>query len=151
MRLTSLGPSFVSRLKPLSSETPHPDLDDLLDDLLDQEVALNKGGSLLFEPTSALITIDVNGGEARHALTVNLEAMQQVARYIRLCNLSGLFVIDCLKMSERTHKAKVIQALTRATAEDPAGVHVFDMTKLGLIEFTRTRRGPSLYDIRKGL
>lgn len=127
-----------------SKEPVHPELDDILDNLRQPHVPLPQGGSLVIETTEALTAIDVNAGESNNPLAVNLLAVREAARQMRLRNLGGIIVMDALKMKQRTDHAKVLNAMTRATAEDPAGVQVFGLTKLGLLEMTRTRRGPSL-------
>ncbi len=143
-------PSGLPLLKPLSKEPVHPALDEIIDELQESAVALPGGGNLVIEPTEALVAIDVNGGEAANPLAVNLQAVREIARRIRLRNMAGIIVIDALKMKNRTDKAKVLNALDKAVANDPAGVQVFGLTKLGLIELTRSRRGPSLRAIAEG-
>ncbi|MDD5587362.1 MAG: ribonuclease E/G, partial [Alphaproteobacteria bacterium] len=122
-------------------------LDDIIDGLGQSTVELPGGGSIIIEQTEALVAIDVNGGETQNVLAVNLQAVKEIARQIRWRNLSGIIVIDALKMKQRPDKAKVLNALAKATANDPAGVQVFGLTKLGLIEMTRTRRGISISDV----
>lgn len=132
---------LLGALKPFVQGPVHPELDDVLETLGQPVVALPGGGDIVIEPTEALVAIDVNGGANPNPLAVNLRAMQEIARQIRLRDLSGMLVIDALKMKQRTDRAKVLNALTRATANDPAKVQVFGITKLGLIELTRGRRG----------
>jgi Ribonuclease G/E len=132
----------------VSKEPVHPELDEIIDGLLQPTVVLQGGSNIVIEQTEALVAIDVNG-EANNPLAVNLLAVREAARQIRLRNLAGIIVIDALKMKQRADNAKVLNALGRATESDPAGVTVFGMTKLGLIEITRTRRGPSLGEIMR--
>jgi ribonuclease G len=133
------APKILPALQPVAKESVHPDLDDILDTLRQPVVTLPGGGDIVIEQTEALVAIDVNGGETHNALAVNLQAVKEIARQIRWRNLSGIIVIDALKMKQRTDKAKVLNALAKFTADDPAGVQVFGMTKLGLIEMTRSR------------
>lgn len=134
----------------LDKEPVHPDLDERIAALLDPFVPLPGGGSLVIEPTEALTAIDVNAGEKGNPTSVNLSAAGEIARQIRLRQIGGLIVVDALKMSARADRSKMLNALNRACASDPAGVRVFDMTKLGLVEMTRTRRGPSLAETMRG-
>lgn len=127
-------------------ESVHPELDEIIDALLVKRVPLPGGASLVIEPTEALIAIDVNAGEGGNPAAVNLLAVREAARQVRLRNLSGLIVIDCLKMKNRVDGAKVLNAFKRVAAQDPAELRAFGMTKLGLLEATRRRRGPSLAD-----
>ncbi|MDD3182706.1 MAG: ribonuclease E/G [Alphaproteobacteria bacterium] len=132
----------------LSLKAPvHPDLDEQMDALLEPVVALGAGPSLVIEPTQALVAIDVNSGDvSSNAVAINLQAVREAARQIRLRNLSGIIVIDCLKMKDRADISKVLNAFARVAESDPCKVHVFGMSKLGLLEVTRTRRGPALAD-----
>jgi len=135
----------------LSDKEPvHPDLDEIIESLLEPVVPLARGASLVIEPTSALVAIDVNKGDASSPLAVNLEAVAEAARQIRLRNLSGIIVIDCLKMSSRSDGAKVANAFARASADDPAGVYSGGMSKLGLLEATRARGGSPLAIVMSG-
>lgn len=131
-------------------EPVHPGLDDAIDELLCPRVALPGGGEIVIEQTEALVAIDVNAGERGTPLSVNLAAAKATARQIRLRQLSGLIVVDALKMKIRADQSKVLNAFARVCEEDPAGVRIFGMTKLGLIEMTRTRRGPSLAETMRG-
>ncbi|MDP9196451.1 MAG: ribonuclease E/G [Pseudomonadota bacterium] len=123
------------------------DFSEILSALQDKKVPLPRDGSLFIERTEALTAIDVNGGEAGNAMAVNLEAAAEVARQIRLRNLSGIIVVDFLNMKTVAHRKKLVEKLREAVAGDPAGCHVWGITALGLVEMTRTRRGPSLQDI----
>jgi ribonuclease G len=134
-------PKLLSALQPLAEEPVHPELDEIIEGLDQATVDLPGGGDIVIEQTEALVAIDVNGGESGNALSVNLQAMKEIARQIRWRNLSGIIVVDALKMKQRADNAKVLNALAKATISDPAVVQVFGMTKLGLIELTRSRRG----------
>lgn len=125
--------SYGAAQASLSAKEPvHPDLDATLDALLDPVVPLQGGASMVIEPTEAFVAVDVNGGENANPVAVNLLAVREAMRQIRLRNLSGIVVIDCLKMKERADISKIINAATRVAEDDPAGVHVFGLTKLGL-------------------
>lgn len=131
----------------LSKEPVHPDLDERIDALLKPMVSLSGGGHIVIEQTEALVAIDVNAGEGggtANAAAINICAVREAARQVRLRNLSGIIVIDALKMKNRPDISKVLNALTRVVEEDPSGATVFGLTKLGLIEMTRSRRGPPL-------
>jgi Ribonuclease G/E len=134
---------YASALQPLSSSWVHPDLDDRIDALLDPVVSIGNGANLVIERTEALVAIDVNRAEG-HPLTVNLLAAAEAARQIRLRNLSGVIMMDCLKMTSRTDGYKLIEKMKEAVATDPAKTEVMGLTKLGLLEMARLRRGPSL-------
>ncbi|HBM90451.1 MAG TPA: hypothetical protein DD400_01020 [Rhodospirillaceae bacterium] len=137
------------KIEALAKEAVHPDLSDLLEELSASRVFLSGGGEIVIEQTEALVAIDVNAGEASNPTSVNLAAMHEVARQIRLRNLGGIIVIDALKMKARADKFKLLASFKRASAGDPAGVNVFGLTKLGLVELTRARRGPSFIEINE--
>lgn len=137
-------PDRATILQPLCKTSPHPDLAETLDALQNPVVPLSPNAALIIESTEALVAIDVNHSGTAHPLSVNLLAVAEVARQIRLRNLSGTIMIDCLKMQARTDTNKLLQAFKEATEQDPAGVTVCGLTKLGLLECARTRRGAPL-------
>lgn len=125
-------------------------LADDLEQALASEVILPSGGTLIFSETPALVAIDVNVagavgvGRGQAALKTNLEAAVEIARHIRLRNLSGLLVVDFVSSKGRDHAAKLLDALRTAVADDPQQVFVGGFTRFGLLEMTRQRSRPSL-------
>ncbi|MDE1146118.1 MAG: ribonuclease E/G [Azospirillaceae bacterium] len=105
------------------------------------------GGSLVIERTEALTVIDVNGGERGDPLAVNLAAVPEIARQLRLRNVGGVVVVDLITLSRPSDRERLILALTGAVADDPGNTQVYGMSRLGLVELTRQRRGPSLLDL----
>lgn len=120
------------------------DLDTAIADLLDRRVALPRGGSLVIEPTEALTVIDVNAGDRANPLDVNLDAAAEIARQLRLRNIGGIIVVDFVNLRARSDADRVLAALTRAVDSDPLQTQVYGMSKLGLVELTRARRGSAL-------
>ncbi|HEY9081171.1 ribonuclease E/G [Magnetovibrio sp.] len=120
--------------------------------LMNAQVRLPGGGSLIIEETAAVTTIDVNvggagggGGRAGDvALATNLDAMKETARQMRLRNLAGLIVIDIVSMTGKDGPGRVVTALKEALAQDPASPQVLGTTRGGLLEVTRPRRRPPL-------
>jgi len=121
--------------------------------LMNAQVRLPGGGSLIIEETAAVTAIDVNvggAGEGRGgragdvALATNLEAMKEAARQMRLRNLAGLIVIDFLSMSGKDAPGRVVTALKEALALDSTSPQVLGTTRGGLLEVTRPRRRPPL-------
>ena len=115
------------------------------------QVGLKSGGSLVINPTEALVSIDVNSGRAtkeRHieetALKTNLEAAEEVARQLRLRDLGGLVVIDFIDMTERRNNRKVENKLRDALSDDRARIQVGRISSFGLLELSRQRLNPSL-------
>lgn len=123
------------------------DLDGAIADLAERVVALPGGGSIVIDRTEALIAVDVNGGERGNALAVNLEAAREIARQLRLRNLGGIVVVDFIDMRAERDRERLIAELTHAVSDDPSAVQVHGMTRLGLVEMVRPRRGPPVPDL----
>ena len=121
---------------------------------LERRVPLAGGGSIVIDETEALIAIDVNtGGDVRHKnqeeaiLNTNLEAAEQIARQLRLRQISGIIVVDFVDMAAPAHVNKLIEKVKEELKRDRVSADFVDMTALGLIEITRKRRGESLADM----
>lgn len=115
-------------------------------DALQKRVWLKSGGYLVIEPTEALTVIDVNTGKSmikkdpqKHFLKINLEAASEIARQMRLRNLSGIVVIDFIDLDSEKDQQELMGFLRKALRPDPVPVQVHDMTKLGLVEVTRKK------------
>lgn len=119
--------------------------------LAERRVPLAQGGSLVIERTEALTVIDVNGGERGNPLSTNLDAAREIARQLRLRNVGGIVVVDFVNMAAAADREHLLLTLTQAVSEDPAGTHVYGLSKLGLMEMTRARRGPPVADLLAGL
>lgn len=119
-------------------------LEETFERLLRRRVDLPGGGSLIIDRTAAMTVIDVNAGDQGNLLAVNLEAAAEIARQIRLRNIGGIIVVDFINLASRGARERVLDALSRAVADDPAATHVYGMSKLGLVEMTRAHRGADL-------
>jgi ribonuclease E/ribonuclease G len=117
--------------------------DEALAAALDPVVPLPGGGRLVIETTAALTAIDVDSG-AGHPAEANRQAVEAVAREVRLRNIGGQIVVDFVSGGGKGNLFKLVGALKRAVAADPTPTHVFGISALGLVELTRERRGPSL-------
>ena len=120
------------------------DLDAQIDQALAKEVALPGGGSIAIETTRALTAIDVDSGTARNALAVNLEAAEVIAQQLRLRNIGGAVLIDFITLRQAADRDRVLGRLAMLLAGDPTPSQVVGWTRLGLVEMTRARRGPTL-------
>jgi ribonuclease G len=131
-------------------------VEEMIDAALDLVVALPSGGSIIISETPALSAIDVNtgstsnGGREQTALMTNEEAAVEIAHQMRLRNLSGLLIVDFVSMRRRENQDAVFRKLRRSVGDDPLRPHVVGFTKLGLLEMTRRRKGPSLSEIISG-
>ncbi len=142
------APDLVPRLEAVEPGLyERHDLEGQINALLCPRVALSGGAGLVIEPTEALIAIDVNAGACGNPLSVNLEAAAQIARQLRLRNLGGIVVVDFLSMPKRGDGERVLAAFTAAVRSDPVQTEVFGLSKLGLVELTRARRGPALTEL----
>jgi ribonuclease G len=109
-------------------------------------VWLKSGGTIVIEPTEALVSIDVNTGKFVGAkrpedtvLRTNLEAAVEIARQLRLRDLGGIIVIDFIDMDRAEHRHQVIEALEQALQRDPSRTKVVGLSELGLLQLTRKR------------
>jgi ribonuclease E len=116
-------------------------------------VQLPSGGYIVINPTEALVAIDVNSGRATRernieetALRTNLEAAEEVARQLRLRDLAGLIVIDFIDMESSRNNAKVERQLKEAMRGDRARIQLGKISPFGLLELSRQRLRPSLFE-----
>jgi len=121
------------------------------EDMHDREVRLPSGGSIVIDPTEALTSIDVNSARAtkgKHindtALTINLEAAEEVARQLRIRDVGGLIVIDFIDMVSRKHGQQVEDLLRKACKGDKARIQFARISRFGLLEMSRQRLHPSV-------
>jgi ribonuclease G len=122
-----------------------------LDRALRPRVWLRSGGSIVINPTEALVAIDVNTGKyvGREGLEetivrTNLEAVHEIVRQIRLRDLGGIIVIDFIDMREGAHRALVLEAMEQELRRDRARSRMLQISEFGLVEITRQRTRPSL-------
>ncbi len=138
---------YQDRLLPLSRLYP---VETAFEDATKERIWLKSGAYLVIQPTEALTAIDVNTGKYERSkatdafLNVNLEAAREIARQIRLRNLSGMILIDFINMPSAEQNDALLLALDAELRKDPVKACVVDMTKLGLVEVTRKRVQKSL-------
>jgi Rne/Rng family ribonuclease len=114
-------------------------------------VRLPSGGRLVIEQTEAMISVDVDsgrdlaGGSAEQtALRVNLEAVRELPRQLRLRNLAGSIVVDLIRSTEEASRRRVVEAVEQAAVKDRGRLRVAALSESGLLQLTRRRVGPSL-------
>ena len=122
-------------------------LEHQLQQALSERVWMNSGGYLVIQPTEALTVIDVNtgkyeGGKKKEAafLKINLEAAVEIARQIRLRNISGIVVVDFINMESKEAQRQLLEKLDAELKKDPVKTVLVDMTKLSLVEITRMKK-----------
>ena len=129
----------------------HYGIERQLSDAFARQVPLKSGGYLVIDETEALIAVDVNtghykgkGSQEDAILEVNLEAVDEVARQLRLRNIGGLVVLDLIDMKSRKHQNQVYKALKAALKRDRARTNVLQISELGLLEMSRQRQDQSI-------
>jgi len=112
------------------------------------------GGTLVIDPCEAMTVIDVNTAKFTGkreledtVLRLNLEACGEIARQVRLRNLSGIIIIDMIDMKTPEHRQMVLDALEEAFASDRVKTVIHGLTSLGLVEMTRKRSRPPLREM----
>ncbi len=149
-----LMPELAGRIQHYVEARPLFDMYNIEDEIsraLNKEVALKSGGTIVFDQTEAMTTVDVNTGSflgqknlEETAYRTNLEAAQAVARQLRLRNLGGIIIIDFIDMHDDEHKRQVLRTLEKGLANDHVKTTVYDFSPLGLVEMTRKRTIESL-------
>jgi ribonuclease E len=122
-----------------------------LERLHSRRVPLKSGGSLVIDPTEALVAIDVNSGRFRTeddaettAYKINIEAADETARQLRLRDLGGVVICDFIDMRLDSHKRDIERRLTRNLRDHKERAKVLRMSEFGIIELTRQRQRASL-------
>lgn len=123
-----------------------------IDTALSKKVWLQSGGYLIIEKTEALVSIDVNTGRSvsddleKTIFQTNLEASEEIARQVKLRNLSGIIIIDFINTRKLKHKKIVLENLKENLKKDSAETYVFDYTELDLVQMTRKNEGKYLFE-----
>lgn len=125
-----------------------------LENALSRRVDLINGAYLIIDRTEALTVIDVNTGKfiggsslEETVFETNLCAAVEIARQLRLRNISGIIIVDFINMEIPEHVKEVVDCLTEAVKEDRIKTTVLGMTSLGLVEMTRKKKKCSIMDV----
>ena len=147
-------PQFEERIKLHESSVPlftHFQIESQIESAFQREVKLPSGGSIVIDPTEALVSIDINSSRATRgsdieetALMTNLEAADEIARQLRLRDMGGLVVIDFIDMLSQKNQREVENRMRAALEMDRARVQVGRISRFGLLEMSRQRLRPSL-------
>jgi ribonuclease E len=126
-------------------------IEEQIESIYDNKVRLKSGGTIVIDPTEALVAIDVNTGKTAiredsetTAFKTNLEAAQEIARQLRLRDLGGLIVIDFIDMENKKNRSEVEKTLREAFKGDKAKVRLSRVSSFGLLEMSRQRLRPTL-------
>jgi ribonuclease G len=146
---TSLVPQLASRVKWYEDRRPifeATGIEKEIEKALRRRVWLKSGGYIVIDHTEALVAIDVNTGKyvgkrdfEETVLKINMEAVTEVVRQIRLRDLGGIIIIDFIDMERPEHRDQVSKALKKALAEDKSRTNVLEISELGIVEMTRKR------------
>jgi len=147
-------PNFRSKVKLYQDDIPlfnRYQIESQIETAFQREVKLPSGGSIVIDPTEALVSIDINssratkGGDIEEtARQTNLEAADEIARQLRLRDMGGLVVIDFIDMQSPRNQRDVENRVHEALQMDRARVQIGRISKFGLLEMSRQRLRPSL-------
>ena len=142
-------PSHVKKIKKYRGKIPlfiEEGIEQKLNQIFDSEIKLNSGGYLVVNPTEALVSIDVNSGSSikqknveSTALDTNLEAADEIARQIKIRDLSGLIIIDFIDMLSYGNRRLVERRLKEKCRSDRARIQIGRISNFGLLEMSRQR------------
>ena len=142
-------PSNVKKIKKYRGKVPlfiEEKIEEKLNQIFDSEVKLSSGGYLVINPTEALVSIDINSGSSikqknveSTALDTNLEAAEEIARQIKIRDLSGLIIIDFIDMLSYGNRRMVEKRLKEKCRTDRARIQIGRISTFGLLEMSRQR------------
>jgi ribonuclease E len=142
-------PSQVKKIKKYRGKIPlfiEENIEQKLNQIFDSEIKLSSGGYLVINPTEALVSIDINSGSSikqknveSTALDTNLEAAEEIARQIKIRDLSGLIIIDFIDMLSYGNRRQVERRLKEKCRSDRARIQIGRISNFGLLEMSRQR------------
>ena len=148
-QMKMLIPSHVKNVKKFAESQPifqHFNVESQMDTIQSPQVTLKSGGYLVINQTEALVAVDVNSGKSTRernieetALKTNLEAAEELARQLRLRDMSGLIVVDFIDMEDSRNQHAVERRMKDAMRNDRARVQIGSISHFGLLEMSRQR------------
>ncbi|RLP56115.1 MAG: ribonuclease E [Ketobacter sp.] len=147
-------PQYENKIKTYRDNIPlfnRYQIESQIETAFEREVKLPSGGSIVIDPTEALVSIDINSSKSTKgsdieetALMTNLEAADEIARQLRLRDIGGLIVVDFIDMNANRNQREVENRMRDALELDRARVQVGRISRFGLMELSRQRLRPSL-------
>ena len=147
--MKELMPKSVKNIKKYRGKIPlfhDANIEKDLNNIFEPTVKLKSGGYIVINPTEALVAIDINSGQStkqvnieKTALNTNLEAAEEIARQIKLRDLSGLIVIDFIDMINFYNRRTVEKKMRESIRKDRARIQIGRISNFGLLEMTRQR------------
>jgi len=142
-------PAHVKKIKKYRGRIPlfiEEGIEQKLIQIFDTEIKLNSGGYIVINPTEALVSIDINSGSSikqknveNTALDTNIEAADEIARQIKIRDLSGLIIIDFIDMLSYGNRKQVERRLKEKCRSDRARIQIGRISNFGLLEMSRQR------------
>ncbi len=142
-------PSHLKKIKKYRGKSPlfiEEGIEHKLNQIFESEIKLNSGGYIVINPTEALVSIDINSGSSikqknveNTALDTNLEAADEIARQIKIRDLSGLIIIDFIDMLSFGNRKLVERRLKEKCRTDRARIQIGRISNFGLLEMSRQR------------
>ncbi len=142
-------PKDLRKIKKYRDKTPlffKENIEEKLNEIFESKIKLNSGGYLVINPTEALVSIDVNSGKSikqknveSTALDTNLEAADEIARQIKIRDLSGLIIIDFIDMLSFSNRKTVERRIKERCRQDRARIQIGRISNFGLLEMSRQR------------
>lgn len=153
--LLNVDPDLLDRVHLYTDPLPLFDkygIEDAIREAFQRRVELPSGGYIIIEPTEALVSIDVNTGRytgkkdpEKTILRTNLDAAREIARQLRLRDVGGIIVCDFIDMESKANQERVLQELRTYLNRDRARTRAFQVSELGLVQMTRQRVRPPLF------
>ncbi len=147
--MKTMMPSSVKKVKKYRGKIPlfiQENIEQKLNQIFDSEIKLKSGGYLVINPTEALVSIDINSGSSikgknveSTALDTNIEAAEEIARQIKIRDLSGLIIIDFIDMLSYGNRRLVERKLKEKCRVDRARIQIGRISNFGLLEMSRQR------------
>ena len=147
--MKTMMPSSVKKVKKYRGKIPlfiQENIEQKLNQIFDSEIKLKSGGYLVINPTEALVSIDINSGSSikgknveSTALDTNIEAAEEIARQIKIRDLSGLIIIDFIDMISYGNRRLVEKKLKEKCRSDRARIQIGRISNFGLLEMSRQR------------
>lgn len=123
-------------------------IEEQIESIYQPQVQLPSGGSIVIDPTEALVAIDVNSGRTsqkgdfdQSIFLANMEAADELARQLRLRDLGGLIVVDFIDMRSGAHIREVEKQVRNAMKRDKAKVDISRISRFGLMQISRQKMG----------
>ncbi len=147
--IKTMMPSSVKKVKKYRGKVPlfiQENIEQKLNQIFDSEIKLKSGGYIVINPTEALVSIDINSGSSikgknveSTALDTNIEAAEEIARQIKIRDLSGLIIIDFIDMLSYGNRRVVERKLKEKCRSDRARIQIGRISNFGLLEMSRQR------------